>query len=159
VPAGLAIPFTGFLADRFGRRVVLLPALLLYAAGGLLAGLSAVLLKRGVFFFVLLSRALQGIGAAGTAPVAMTLVGDLFGGGARSKALGFLEAANGAGKILSPILGAAVGIFGWFYPFFIFPAFVLPVFLGVLLAVSEPPADRRAVNAREYELMLATAWL
>lgn len=150
VPAGLSIPFTGFLADRFGRRAVLLPALALYAVGGLTAGLSWLILKSDAYPFILMSRVLQGIGAAGTAPVAMTLVGDLFGGSQRSRALGVLEAANGTGKILSPILGAAVGILAWFYPFFVFPVFVLPVFIAVLFLISEPPSQRQPPNIKQY---------
>ncbi|MDI6631547.1 MAG: MFS transporter [Bacillota bacterium] len=155
VPAGFSILFTGFLADRFGRRTVLLPALGLYALGGLAAGLSWLLLKEQGFPYLLLSRVFQGIGAAGTAPVAMALVGDLFGGGGRSRALGVLEASNGTGKILSPVLGAAVGIAGWFYPFFVFPLLVLPVLLAVLFLVSEPAAQRQPPSLRGYLLVLA----
>jgi len=159
VPAGLSIPFTGFFADRFGRRAVLLPALALYAIGGLAAGLSWVLLKSDAYPYILLSRVLQGVGAAGTAPVAMTLVGDFFGGGQRSHALGVLEAANGTGKILSPVIGAAVGILAWFYPFFVFPVLVLPVFLAVLFLISEPPSQRQAPNIREYFAILRSVWI
>jgi len=153
VPAGLSIPVTGLLADRFGRRAVLVPALGLYALGGLAAGLSWLLLKEKAFPYLLLSRVFQGIGAAGTAPVAMALVGDLFGGGGRGRALGVLEAANGTGKILSPVLGAAAGIAGWFYPFFIFPVLVLPLLLAVLFLVAEPPATRQPPNLRDYWLV------
>lgn len=150
IPAGLSIPFTGFFADRFGRRAVLLPALALYAVGGLTAGMSWLILKSDAYPFILLSRVIQGIGAAGTAPVAMTLVGDFFDGGQRSRALGVLEAANGTGKILSPILGAAVGILAWFYPFFVFPVLVLPVFIAVLFLISEPPSQRQPPSIKEY---------
>lgn len=154
IPAGLGIPLVGFLADRFGRRAVLIPALALYAIGGLVAGLSAVLFGQSAYVPVLLGRAIQGFGAAGTAPIAMTLAGDLFGGGARSRALGVLEAANGVGKIVSPILGAALGVLGWFYPFFVFPALVLPVLLAVLFFVPEPPARRRVPSFAEYKSIL-----
>ncbi|MEW6446631.1 MAG: MFS transporter [Bacillota bacterium] len=150
VPAGLTIPFSGLFADRFGRRAVLLPALALYALGGLAAGIAWLVFKENAYLYILASRVVQGIGAAGTAPVAMTLVGDFFGGGQRSRALGVLEAANGTGKIISPVLGAAIGTLAWFYPFFVFPAFVLPVFLAVLFLISEPPSQRRTPNLEEY---------
>lgn len=154
VPAGLVIPCTGFFADRFGRRAVLLPALALYALGGLAAGCNAIIAGKGAFPFILLSRALQGIGAAGTAPVAMTLAGDLFGGAARSRALGFLEAANGVGKIISPILGAAIGLLGWFYPFFVFPILVLPLLLAVFFLIPEPHTRRQVPGLKQYWLTL-----
>ncbi|MGQ9532448.1 MAG: MFS transporter, partial [Desulfotomaculales bacterium] len=122
VPAGLAIPLAGFLSDRVGRKAVIVPGLLLYGLGGLLAGLAAALHFKETFAAVLTGRILQGIGAAGTAPLAMALAGDLFQGRARSRALGIIEAANGFGKVLSPVLGAALGAWAWFAPFFLFPA-------------------------------------
>lgn len=157
VPAGLSIPFTGLLADRLGRRMVLIPSLILYALGGLAAGLVYLFLREDAYAYILAGRILQGIGAAGTAPVAMALVGDLFGGKQRSRALGIMEAANGTGKIISPILGAAVGILGWYYPFFVFPVFVIPVVLGVLFLVFEPAASTRPIPLREYYKILKTA--
>jgi ACDE family multidrug resistance protein len=157
VPAGLTIPFTGLLADRFGRRMVLLPALGLYALSGFAAGLSYLLLQKEAYPYILVSRVFQGIGAAGTAPVAMALVGDLFGGKQRSSALGILEAANGSGKIVSPVLGAAVGLWGWFYPFFVFPVFVIPVLLGVLFFVTEPKTRSEPTPLGEYWNILKAA--
>ncbi|MEW6182438.1 MAG: MFS transporter [Bacillota bacterium] len=157
VPAGLSIPFTGLLADRLGRRAVLIPSLVLYALSGLAAGLLYLLLHKEAYTYILISRVFQGIGAAGTAPIAMALVGDLFGGKQRSSALGVIEAANGTGKIISPILGAAVGIFGWHYPFFVFPVFVIPVVLGVLFLVSEPAARAQPAPLGEYYRILKAA--
>ena len=43
-------------------------------------------------------RVLQGIGATGTAPIAMALSSDIFTSSDRSKSLGLLEASNGLGK-------------------------------------------------------------
>ncbi|RJX19142.1 MAG: MFS transporter [Ammonifex sp.] len=157
VPAGLTIPFTGLLADRLGRRMVLIPALGLYALSGLAAGLSYLILQKGAYPYILLSRVFQGIGAAGTAPIAMALVGDLVGGKQRSHALGVLEAANGTGKIISPILGAAVGLLGWFYPFFVFPIFVIPILIGILFLVNEPKTRSEPTPFGEYWKILKAA--
>lgn len=157
VPAGLSIPFTGLLADRLGRRMILIPALGLYALGGLAAGVSYLFLHKGSFPYILVCRVFQGIGAAGTTPIAMTLIGDLFGGKQRSRALGVMEAANGTGKIISPVLGAAVGILGWFYPFFVFPVFVIPVLLGIMFLVSERRTRSQSVSFREYWKILKSA--
>lgn len=53
----------------------------------------------------------KGIGAGGTAPLAMALVGDLFERSLRSKTLGVLEVYTGIGKVISPFLGAIAAIF------------------------------------------------
>src|SRR5690606_30271034 len=48
VPAGLLIPLAGALADRYGRKIIMVPALMLYGLGGLLAGTAALWLAKPV---------------------------------------------------------------------------------------------------------------
>lgn len=67
---------------------------------------------------ILIGRVVQGVGAAGTAPIVMALVGDIFQSEQRSEALGIIEAANGIGKVVSPILGSAIGLISWIALFF-----------------------------------------
>ncbi|HHW14730.1 MAG TPA: MFS transporter [Firmicutes bacterium] len=130
VPAGLVIAFIGILSDRIGRRAVIAPSLIVYGLAGALAGLAAVTLRRP-YAAILGARVLQGLGAAGTAPVAMALVGDLFQSEERTKALGFLEAANGLGKVLSPVLGAGAALLAWYAPFFVYAALAVPTAVAV----------------------------
>jgi len=135
VTAGFAIPVVGFLSDRFGRKPVILIALALYGAGGLVAGLAAVWKS---YPLLIAARALQGLGASGTAPVAMAMAGDLFSGAARSKALGIVEASNGIGKVLSPIIGSLLALIVWYAVFFAFPAFCLVSLMCVAFLIREP---------------------
>ena len=51
------------------------------------------------YTWILAGRVMQGIGAAGTTPMAMALNGDLFKGGEQSKVLGLVEASNGFWQI------------------------------------------------------------
>lgn len=150
VPAGIIIPLAGFLSDRYGRKIVIIPGLILYAAGGIVAGLATILFSQYAYQVILGGRIIQGIGAAGTAPIAMALTGDLFIGKARSKSLGIIEAANGAGKVVSPILGAAVGLIIWFAPFLFFPAIIVPIVISMWLLVKEPEANRNKQKVGEY---------
>lgn len=150
VPAGLVIPFSGFLSDCLGRKKVIIPALLLYGIGGLLAGVGALIEWGSTYAIILTGRVLQGIGAAGTAPIAMALTGDLFRGTARSQALGVIEAANGAGKVASPILGAALGLWAWFIPFFAFPIINVLSAAAVWMGVKEPQNPRKQQNVKQY---------
>lgn len=116
LPAGILIPFAGYLSDRFGRKVIIVPALFLYGLGGLVSGFAALLLERP-FPVVLAGRVLQGMGAGGTYQLAMALTGDIFQSKERTKALGMLEASNGFGKVASPILGALIAMITWHAPF------------------------------------------
>lgn len=150
VPAGLIIPLSGFLSDYFSRKVVMIPALLLYGAGGLIAGTASLIDPGPTYAVILGGRILQGIGAAGTAPIAMALTGDLFIEQARARALGIIEAANGIGKVVSPVLGAAVGLIVWFAPFFVFPAFTVIAAVLIWLAVKEPQSGNARPAAGAY---------
>lgn len=138
LPAGIIIPVTGFLSDRYGRKAVIIPALIVYGAGGLIAALAAVFFKQYAYVLILAGRVVQGIGAAGTAPIAMALCGDLFKDKERSRSLGSIEASNGLGKVVSPVLGSAVGLLAWYAAFIFFPLVVIPVVVGMWLLVKEP---------------------
>lgn len=150
VPAGLVIPIAGFLSDRFGRKKVIIPGLFLYALGGLLAGAAALLFKENAFPWILGGRVIQGIGAAGTAPIAMAFCGDLWKGKDRAKSLGVIEASNGMGKVSSPILGSLVGLIAWWAIFFFFPIVIAVVILGVWFLTREPETQMEPKGVKQY---------
>ncbi|MDI3270318.1 MAG: MFS transporter, partial [Bacillota bacterium] len=107
--AAAIIPIGGTLSDRVGRRPIILWGLFLFGLVGLLAGLSPLLFQRP-YLSMMAGRILQGLGAGGMYQVAMALAGDLVPGPQRVKVLGGLEAANGVGEVLSPIMGAAAAL-------------------------------------------------
>ncbi|MCL5677183.1 MAG: MFS transporter, partial [Firmicutes bacterium] len=150
VPAGIAIALAGFLSDRFSRKVVIVPSLLVYGAGGLVAGLGALFLQESAYGIVLTGRVIQGLGAAGTAFVALALAGDIFTSSERSKALGLMEASNGLGKVLSPILGSLLGLIAWYAPFFLFVLLCVPAAAAVWFMVKEPKRQAATLSASQY---------
>lgn len=147
IPAAIVIPFAGYLADKIGRKKVIFFSLLLYGLGGILAGIVA--LMKGSFILLLGSRVIQGIGAAGTAPIAMVLTSDLYDKAERSKALGIIEAANGMGKVLSPILGSIIALITWYAMFFVFPALCLPTALALWFLIQEPQKEASSEYAKK----------
>src|SRR5690606_22933477 len=154
IPAGIVIPFAGVLSDHWGRKKIMVPALLVYGTGGLLAGLAAILCKEAAYPWLLGARIIQGIGAGGTYQLAMALAGDLIQGKERIQVLGLLEAANGLGKVVSPLAGAAVALLAWYAPFFVYGILAFPVALAVLLVAKEPPGRRRAPSIQAYRQSL-----
>ncbi len=150
VPAGLVIPLAGFLSDRYGRKKVIIPSLFLYGLGGLLAGAAALFLKEKAFPLILGGRIIQGIGAAGTAPIAMAFCGDLWKGKERAKSLGVIEFSNGMGKVASPILGSLLGLIAWWAIFFFFPIVIAVVILGVWFITKEPDAQKEPKGVKQY---------
>jgi MFS transporter, ACDE family, multidrug resistance protein len=147
VSAALIIPIAGYLSDRFSRKAVIIPALIVYGGAGILAGFGAVWDSYGVLIG---ARALQGIGAAGTAPIAMALVGDMYKEGQESQALGLSEASNGAGKVISPILGSLLALIVWYAAFFAFPAFCLLSLLAMIFLIKEPKRDQPPQRLKPY---------
>ncbi|OAS22351.1 MFS transporter [Paenibacillus oryzisoli] len=145
--AGLIIPISGYLSDRFTRKAVIIPSLIVYGAAGVLAGLGAIW---NSYPLLIASRAIQGLGAAGTAPIAMALVGDIYKGPKASKALGLIEASNGVGKVVSPILGSLLALLIWFAPFFAFPLFCLLALLAVIFMIKEPAKEKEAEPLKLY---------
>ncbi|SDJ69403.1 MFS transporter, ACDE family, multidrug resistance protein [Sediminibacillus albus] len=149
IAAALSIPVLGYLSDRFSRKSIILPALALYGLGGLLAGMASAWFD-SAYLWILIGRALQGVGAAGTAPIAMALTGDLFKGGEQSKVLGLVEASNGFGKVLSPIVGSLLALIVWYGPFFGFPIFCVVSILLLLFFVKEKKKKQKPPTLGNY---------
>jgi Arabinose efflux permease len=147
ITAALIIPIAGYLSDRFSRKKVIIPALIIYGGAGILSGFAALWHSYGI---LLGARALQGIGAAGTTPIAMALVGDLYKDAEETKALGLIEASNGTGKVISPILGSLLALIVWYAPFFSFPAFCVLAILAMIFLIKEPKRTAEPVKLKEY---------
>ncbi|WP_235872265.1 MFS transporter [Siminovitchia acidinfaciens] len=147
--AAIAIPVLGYLSDRFSRKSIIIPALILYGGGGILAGAASAWFS-SPYIWVLVGRVLQGIGAAGTAPIAMALTGDLFKGGEQSKVLGLVEASNGFGKVISPIIGSLLALIIWYAVFFAFPIFCIISILLTIFFVKEKKKEEEPPSVGKY---------
>ncbi|TYP73788.1 ACDE family multidrug resistance protein [Paenibacillus methanolicus] len=147
VAAGVIIPIMGYLSDRYSRKIIILVSLAIYGAAGIVAGLGALWHSYGV---LITARAFQGIGAAGTSPIAMALVGDMYKDGEESEALGLIEASNGTGKVVSPIIGSLLAMWMWYAPLFAFPFFCAASF-ALMLMIKEPKkTDKKPMPVKTY---------
>lgn len=73
-PPILMIPVAGALADRYGRKPIIICSLVLFGTAGVAIALTT------DFLVVLALRFLQGIGFAGIVPIIVTSIGDLYTG-------------------------------------------------------------------------------
>ncbi len=149
IAAAIMIPILGYLSDRFSRKAVVIPALTLYGLGGLLAGFAAAWFNNA-YLWILVGRIMQGIGAAGTTSMAMALAGDLFKGGEQSKVLGLVEASNGFGKVISPIIGSLLALIFWYAAFFAFPIFCLISILLTIFFIKEKKKEKEPPSVGQY---------
>ncbi|TWE03708.1 ACDE family multidrug resistance protein [Peribacillus frigoritolerans] len=133
------IPIAGYLSDRFGRKMVILPSLILALIGGLIAGYASWKMENP-YTWIIIGRVLQGIGASGASPIILPLVGDLYKDDDEktSSCLGIIETSNTFGKVLSPILGSLFAAFIWFLPFFSISFFSLISIVLVFFFIKVP---------------------
>ncbi|TGB03777.1 MFS transporter [Halobacillus salinus] len=156
----LLIPIAGYLSDRIGRKIVILPSLILALIGGAIAGWASWKID-DPYMWVIIGRVLQGVGAAGAMPILLPLVGDLYKDDDQkaSSCLGIIETSNTFGKVLSPILGAGFAAILWFLPFFSISFFSLISIALVFFFIKVPkgskqdPVPFRAFLKKTKELM------
>lgn len=140
------IPVAGFLSDKYGRKIVIIPSLIIAGIGGLISGWAAWKMN-SPYTAILIGRVLQGVGAAGAFPIVLPLIGDMF---KRDKdvsaTLGVVETSNTFGKVLSPILGSILAGIIWFLPFLSIPLFSLVSVLLIIFLVKKPKGDRHKLS-------------
>ncbi len=142
LPGVVLAPFLGMLADRFGRKRILVPSLFLFGLAG-----SVCALMRD-FHALLVLRFVQGIGAASLGALYATLIGDLYSGKRRTEAMGINSSVLSVGTAGYPVLGGALAGLGWYAPFAL-PILAVPVGLLVLFGLHNPEVRNRQ-PLREY---------
>lgn len=108
LPGVVVAPILGVLADRLGRRKVLLPCLVLFAVAGVGAAFSP------TFGVLLVMRFLQGLGSAGLISLAIVMIGDHWTGLDRTRLIGRNSAVITVCLALLPsISGGIAEIANW----------------------------------------------
>ncbi len=110
----VSVPVYGKLADLFGRKPVILFGIGLFLLGSVLCGAAW---SMGALIG---SRALQGLGAGAIAPVAITIVGDIYSTAERAKAQGYIASVWGIAAVVGPTLGGLLSEYAsWRWIFFV----------------------------------------
>jgi EmrB/QacA subfamily drug resistance transporter len=140
----------GRLADLLGRRRILMAGVVLFAFASLAGGLAQSDL------WLVVARAVQGLGAALMSPAALAIVTTTFTEGAeRNKALGVWGAVAGSGGAAGVLLGGVLtDALSWEWVLFV------NVPIGLLIAVLAPMvvADtREEASHRSYDVAGAIA--
>ena len=105
--------FYGPLADRHGRKPVLLGAMALYCAASLACALSTSI------EMLIAARALQALGGSGGIVLARAIVRDLYSGARAGRELSLIGAVMALAPVLAPLLGGVLQTaFGWRSVFF-----------------------------------------
>jgi DHA1 family tetracycline resistance protein-like MFS transporter len=139
-------PLLGALSDRFGRRPVILLALL----GMALSYVAMGFVPSVPWLFV--ARGFAGITGA-TLSTANAYMADISTPETRARNFGLIGAAFGLGFVMGPAMGGLLGSIGPRVPFFAAAAVTLLNALWGLLVLPEslPPAQRRSFTAWDLD--------
>ncbi len=145
--ASIAIAST--LADRYGRRLIYVSCVSLFALGSLLAVLAP---NYEVF---LLARALQALGAGGIFPVATAAIADVVPKERRGAALGMVAATWGLAAVIGPTFGGLVTHFvSWRWIFaFNFPLAAIVIVLALRHVPRNAPRARGPLDLAGLALL------
>ena len=145
-------PFYGKLGDMYGRKNVVLTAIILFLFGSLVCGMAWSMES------LIAARVVQGIGGGGLMVSAFAMIGELFGPRDRAKYQGYSSAVFTLSSVLGPVAGGYItDLFGWRWVFLV----NLPI--GVVVVALIAFAMRRNAAPKSHKvdylggLLLATA--
>ena len=123
-PGIVLAPIIGVLSDRYGRRAVVVPCLVVFGITGGLAAFAP------TFEILLALRLLQGVGSAGLINLAVVIIGDHWDGVERARMIGRNAAALTASiAVLPPLGGLLAAVGGWRWTF-------APYWIGLVTALA-----------------------
>ena len=122
----------GSLADKFGRRRMMLIGIVIFTAASVLAGLAP------TGDLLILARLVQGVGGAMVLPTTLSLINATFRGRERGIAFAVWGSTIGGMVAVGPLLGGwLTTAFSWRWAFGINVPLGILIFIGVLLTVTE----------------------
>jgi len=144
----VTVPIYGKLADLYGRKPVLLAAVGLFLVGSMASGQARTMGQLIAF------RGLQGLGAGGIQPLALTVIGDLFDLEERARMQALFGAVWALAGLAGPLLGGViVSGLSWRWIFYVNVPF------GLLCAAVLVVSLVESIERREQSLDVAGAAL
>ncbi|BAZ40115.1 major facilitator transporter [Calothrix sp. NIES-4101] len=140
----------GALADRIGRKKILIPSLLIFGIGGILCAFAS------NFRTLLEWRFLTGIGSASLESIELTLISDLYSGKMLTSAMGINAAMIGVAATIYPVVGGMLGEFSWRYVFLL-SLLAFPVAFLIITRL-KLPNQQKLTQTLNFKTYLKTTW-
>lgn len=141
IASAMAIPITGWLADRIGSRRLFLSSTIMFIAASMLCGIATNLLEMVAF------RLLQGVAGAFMLPLAQTAMLDMNPRAKHGQAMAIYGMGVMVGPVLGPILGGwLTENFSWRWVFYVNLPIGLISLVGLWLLLPQRPLKRRPFN-------------
>jgi MFS family permease len=141
----VAMPLLGAYSDARGRAPVYAACMVAFAAGSVMTATSGLWTFAGLPWLVA-GRVLQGLGGGGLVPLSLALAADLYQGGARTLALGWVAGLQEAGSVFGPLYGASLAALaasagGWRFVFWLNIPLAAICAAGLLIATRRSTAS------------------
>jgi len=137
----VAAPFTGPLADRYSRKLIIVLGAVFWS------GLTLLTAVTHSYLALLVRHTLVGIGEATFVTIAPTFVADLYPEQKRGRILGVFYLAIPVGTAAGYLLGGNLGVtYGWRFPFYVA---AVPGFLLALAILFIPEPERGQFDSLE----------
>jgi DHA2 family multidrug resistance protein len=132
VAAAIMTPPSGFLANRFGRKRVLMVAVAGFVAASVLCGIAQSLLEIVAF------RLLQGFFGAALVPIGQSILLDIYTPEERGSAMALFGVSVMVGPVLGPVIGGYLtDQFSWRWVFYINVPIGALAFAGISFFMKE----------------------
>jgi ACDE family multidrug resistance protein len=141
-PAIVLSPIFGFVADLYGRRLLLSIGMVAFGIFG------AAMAFAPSFGWLLFFRALQGVGFSAVIPLTIVLIGDLLEGDNEISGQGLKVFLDRIGYLVFPPLGGLLAMIAWYWPF-VFYLLTIPVGLAAWMWMPETKG-KSGGKARAY---------
>jgi DHA2 family multidrug resistance protein len=145
VANAIILPLTGWLANQFGRKRLLMMSVTGFTVASLLCGIAPTLPMLVLF------RIIQGAAGGALQPLSQAVLLESFPPEQRGKAMGFW----GQGIVVAPILGPVLGgwltdTYSWRWVFYINIPFGIASIIMTMLFIYDPPYIRRTSQRIDY---------
>jgi EmrB/QacA subfamily drug resistance transporter len=142
VAATVVMPVYGRLGDRFGRKPVLLVAIVVFVVGAVASGLS------GSIPALVVARVVQGAGGGGLMIGAQAVLGEVVSPRERGRYLGLLGVVYVLAAVGGPIVGGFfIDHLSWRWIFAIYPPLGVLAMITVVRTLRLPvPRDRPSID-------------
>jgi EmrB/QacA subfamily drug resistance transporter len=140
----VCVPIYSKLSDAIGRKPIILIGVGLFLIGSVLCGLAWSMTA------LILFRVVQGLGAGAIAPMAMTIVGDIYTVEERALVQGYIASVWAAASVVGPALGGVFSQFAsWRWIFFVNVPLCLIAGVALLRSYHEV-VERRTEHRIDY---------
>lgn len=149
----IATPIWGKLADLLDRKMLFQLALVIFVAASAAAGFSQ------DPTFLIVCRAVQGLGGGGLAALSQVIMADIISPRERGRYMGLFGAVMAVATVGGPLAGGVItDLWGWRWNFFVAVPFAVVALIMVQRTLHLPDRERRRVSIDYLGIVfLATA--